>query len=51
MTCDYFPYQRKRCLNQLNNMKMAIEVQLASALNKHQVRKLCCVKREVLVID
>ena len=31
--------------DQLNDMKMAAEVKHASALNRHQGRQLCCVKR------
>ena len=37
--------------NQFNDMKMAAEVILASALNRHQGRQRCCVKRDDLVID
>ena len=37
--------------DQFNDMKMAVEVQLSSALNRHQGRQLCCVKRDDFVID
>ena len=46
-----FPLPTKTLSNQYNDMKMAAEVKLVSALNMHQGRQLCCVKNEDLVID
>ena len=46
-----FPLPKKTLSIQFNDMKMAAEVKLVSALNMHQARQLCCVKREDLVID
>ena len=46
-----FPLPNKTLYNQFNDMKMAAEVKLASALNRHQVRQLCCVKRYYLVFN
>ena len=46
-----FPLPKKTFSNQLNDTKMAVEVKLASVLNVHQGRHLCCVKRDDLVVD
>ena len=46
-----FPLPKKTLSYQFNNMKMAAEVKLFSALNMHQGRQLCCIKRKDLVID
>ena len=45
-----FPLLKKMLFNQFNDIKMAAKVTLASALNRHQRRKLCRVKRDDLVI-
>ena len=50
MTCGYFSRQ-KTLSNEFNYMKMAAEIKLASALNKHQVRQLYCVNRDDVVLD
>ena len=42
---------KKTLSNQFNDMKMAADIKLASALNRHQGRQLCCVKREDLMND
>ena len=42
-----FPFPMKTLSDQFNGMKM----KLASALNIHKSRRLCCIKREDLVID
>ena len=48
----WLPFFPKKTLSyQFNDMKMAAEFKLVSALNMHQGRQLCCVKREDLVID
>ena len=44
-------FPKKTLSYQLNDMEMAAEVKLASALNRHQGRQLCCVKRDDLVND
>ena len=45
-----FPFPKKTLFDQFNDMKMTVEVKLASALNRHQGRKLCCIKRDDLEI-
>ena len=45
------PVPKTTLYNQCNDMKMAAEVKLASALNRHQGRQLCCVKKNDLVFD
>ena len=46
-----FSVPKKTLSSQLNDMKMAAEVKLVSALNIHQGRQLCCIKRDDLVIN
>ena len=46
-----FPFPKKTLSDQFNDMKMTVEVNLASALNRYQGRQLCCVKRDDLEID
>ena len=46
-----FPFPKKTLCNQFNDMNMAAEIKLGCALNMHQGRQLCCIKREDLVID
>ena len=44
-------FSPKTLSNEFNYMKMAAEIKLASALNKHQVRQLYCVNRDDVVLD
>ena len=46
-----FPFPKKTISDQFNDMNITVEVKLASALNRHQGRQLCCVKRDDLEID
>ena len=46
-----FPLPMKTLSYQFNGMKMAAGVKHTSALNRHQVRQLCCVKRDDLLFD
>ena len=45
----HFP--KKTLSDYFNDMKMTVEFKLASSLNMHQGRQLCCIKRDDLVID
>ena len=46
-----FSFAKKTLSAPFNDTKMTAEVKLASALDMHKGRQLCCVKGDNLVID